>query len=142
MTFDKMTGVVGDCPSNYRRVKRVVDSGLSLSKSLLPPYCHSRSPLAGIHSLDSCFRRNDNTINFKVGDKPGFVYPPMNVGGQGWSFLWDVHCWTPQAAYPRDILRGISHTWPCSGWGLPCSASHPADGELLPRHCTLSLNRW
>ena len=31
----EMTGVVRDCPKNYRRVKRVVDSGLSLSISKL-----------------------------------------------------------------------------------------------------------
>ena len=31
-TFDKMIGVVGDCPSNYRRAERVVDLGLSRSK--------------------------------------------------------------------------------------------------------------
>ena len=31
--------------------------------------------------------------------------------------------------------------WPCSGWGLPRPASHPAAGELLPHHFTLTL-RW
>jgi len=69
-------------------------------------------------------------VPLEVGDKPGFVvdghFSGMPIAG---------HLKQPT----REIYCGaISLTWPCSGWGLPCSASYPADGELLPRHCTLT----
>ncbi len=51
---------------------------------------------------------------------------------------------TIQLVRPTRGRAGPSHSpsiWPCSRWGFPQPAGHPAAGELLPRHFTLACLR-
>ena len=85
--------------------------------------------------------------------KPNSVLRRPEGAAERQSSIYDAGCPAPLAAYPEVDRRAAcgepGHefpattppVWPCSRWGLPRPAGHPAAGELLPRHFTLAGSR-
>ena len=65
--------------------------------------------------------------------KPGFVL--LGKAQKQQSFLYDDSYLPPEAAHPKRnrggspqaaVSSGLFSVWPCSRWGLPSQAGHPA----------------